>query len=43
MFPVLKQQIERTAEGLDAARKLQAEFNETKRRPGGLQAEHTIR
>jgi integrase len=39
--PVLKRQIERTAEGLDAAQKLLADFNETKRRPGRLQAEHT--
>jgi hypothetical protein len=38
--PVLKRQIERTAEGLDAAKKLQAEFNEARRRPGRLQAEH---
>ena len=39
--PVLKRQIERTAEGLDAAKKLLADFNEAKRRPGRLQAEHT--
>ena len=39
--PVLKQQIERTAEGLDAAKKVLADFNEAKRRPGRLQAEHT--
>ena len=38
--PVLKRQIERTAEGLDAARTLLEEFNEAKRRPGRLQAEH---
>lgn len=38
--PVLKRQIERTAEGLDAARQLLADFNETKRRPRRLQAEH---
>jgi hypothetical protein len=38
--PILKRQIERTAEGLDAARNLQVEFNEAKRRPGRLQAEH---
>src|SRR5579875_1594575 len=36
---VLKKQIERTAEGLDAARQLLEEFNEAKRRPGRLQAE----
>jgi integrase len=39
--PVLKRQIERTAEGLDAAKRLLADFNEAKRRPGRLQAEHT--
>jgi hypothetical protein len=39
--PVLKRQIERIAEGLDAAKKLLADFNEAKRRPGRLQAEHT--
>jgi len=33
--PVLKRQIERTAEGLDAAKKLLGEFNEAKRRPAG--------
>jgi len=33
--PVLKRQIERTAEGLEAAKKLLGEFNEAKRRPGG--------
>ena len=38
--PVLRRQIERTAEGLDAAAKLLAEFNDSKRRPGQLQAEH---
>ena len=38
--PVLKRQIERTAEGLDAAKTLLEEFNEAKRRPGRLQAEH---
>ena len=37
--PVLKRQIERTAEGVDAAAKLQEEFNQAKRRPGTLQAE----
>ena len=36
---VLKKQIERTAEGLDAARQLLEEFNEAKRKPGRLQAE----
>jgi hypothetical protein len=34
-----KKQIERTAEGLDAAKQFPAEFNEAKRRPGRLQAE----
>jgi integrase len=38
--PVLKRQIERTSEGLEAAKALLDEFNETKRRPGRLQAEH---
>ena len=38
--PVLKRRVERTAEGLDAAKKLLAEFEEAKRRPGRLQAEH---
>jgi integrase len=38
--PVLKRQIERTAEGLEAAKELLAEFSEAKRRPGRLQAEH---
>jgi hypothetical protein len=37
---VLKKQIERSAEGLDAAIQLLEEFNEAKRRPGRLQAEH---
>jgi integrase len=36
---VLKKQIERTAEGLDAAKELLDEFNTAKRRPGRLQAE----
>jgi hypothetical protein len=36
---VLKRQIERTVEGLDAAEKLLADFNKAKRRPGRLQAE----
>jgi integrase len=36
---VLKRQIERTAEGLDAAKALLDDFNEAKRRPGRLQAE----
>ncbi len=36
---VLKKQIERTAEGLDAAKALLDEFNTAKRRPGRLQAE----
>jgi integrase len=36
--PVLRRQIERTAEGLDAAARLLADFNEAKRRPGRLQA-----
>jgi integrase len=39
--PVLKRQIERSAEGLAAAKKVLADFNEAKRRPGRLQAEHT--
>ena len=38
--PGTQRQIERTAEGLDAAKKLLEEFNEAKRRPGRLQAEH---
>jgi len=37
--PVLKKQIERTAEGLDAARAVLAEFNDAKRKPGRLTAE----
>jgi integrase len=37
--PVLKRQVERTAEGLDAAKALLEEFTEAKRRPGRLQAE----
>ncbi len=36
---VLKKQIERTAEGLDAAKQLLDEFNEAKRKPGRLQAD----
>ena len=36
---VLKRQIERTAEGLDAAKQLLEDFNEAKRRPGRLQAD----
>jgi integrase len=36
---VLKKQIERTAEGLDAAKELLGQFNTAKRRPGRLQAE----
>ena len=38
--PILKRQIERTAMGLDAAKELLADFNDTKRRPGRLRAEH---
>ncbi len=38
--PVLKKRIERSAEGLEAAKGMLAEFNEAKRRPGRLQAEH---
>jgi integrase len=38
--PVLRRRVERTAEGLDAAKKLLAAFDEAKRRPGRLQAEH---
>jgi integrase len=38
--PVLKRQIEKTAAGLEAAKKLLEDFNETKRRPGRLTAEH---
>jgi integrase len=37
--PVLKRQIERHVEGLDAAKKLLAEFSEAKRRPGRLAPE----
>src|SRR5437667_11861420 len=37
--PVLKRQIERTAEGLDAAKRLLDEFSEAKRRLGRLSAE----
>jgi integrase len=37
--PVLKRQIERTAEGLDAAKTILSQFNEAKRRPGRLDAE----
>jgi len=37
--PVLKRQIERNVEGLDAAKTLLAEFNDAKRRPGKLQTE----
>src|SRR5208282_5078916 len=37
--PVLKKQIERTAEGLEAAKQLLDEFSEAKRRPGRLSAE----
>lgn len=36
---VLKKQVERTAEGLEAAKELLGEFNQAKRRPGRLQAE----
>jgi hypothetical protein len=38
--PVLKRQIERTAEGLEVAEKLVAEINYAKRRPGRARAEH---
>src|SRR5215470_19691695 len=38
--PVLKRQIEKAAAGLEAAKKLLEDFNETKRRPGRLIAEH---
>src|SRR5262249_59315804 len=38
--PVLKRQIERAAEGLDAAEKLLGAVHEAKRRPGGRPAEH---
>jgi hypothetical protein len=37
--PVLKKQIERVVEGLDAAKELLEEYSEAKRRPGRLQAE----
>ncbi len=37
--PVLKRQIERTAEGLDAAEAMLDRFHEAKRRPGRLHAE----
>jgi integrase len=37
--PVLKKQIERVVAGLDAAKELQAQFSDAKRRPGRLQAE----
>jgi integrase len=37
--PVLKKQVERVAEGLDAAKEILDEFNTAKRRPGRLQAE----
>lgn len=36
---VLKRQLERTAEGLEAAKAVLTEFNEAKRRPGRLDAE----
>jgi len=36
---VLKKQVERVAEGLDAAKEILDEFNTAKRRPGRLQAE----
>jgi integrase len=38
--PVLRRQLERAVVGEDAARKLLEEFNEAKRRPGRLTAEH---
>ncbi len=38
--PVLKRQTERTAEGLEAAKELLADFNETQRRPGRMRAKH---
>jgi hypothetical protein len=38
--PVLQKQIERNVAGLDAAKDLLDEFNDAKRRPGRLQAEH---
>jgi hypothetical protein len=37
--PILKRQIERTAEGLESAEQLLADFNEAKRRPRRYQAE----
>ncbi len=37
--PVLKRQIERTAEGLDAAKELLGEFNDAKRRSGRFRAD----
>jgi hypothetical protein len=37
--PVLKRQVERTAEGLEAAKALLKQFAEAKRRPGRLTAE----
>ena len=37
--PVLKRQVERTAEGLEAAKTLLEEFNDARRRPGRLQPE----
>jgi integrase len=37
--PVLKRQVERTAEGLEAAKALLKQFTEAKRRPGRLTAE----
>jgi integrase len=37
--PVLKKQIERVVAGLDAAKELQAQFGDAKRRPGRLKAE----
>src|SRR5215472_12473229 len=36
---VLKRQIERTAEGLEAAKTILSQFNEAQRRPGRLDAE----
>lgn len=38
--PVLKRRIERSAVGLDAAKRMLADFNEAQRRPGRIQAEH---
>jgi len=38
--PVLKRRVERTAVGLDAAKKLLEEFHEARLRPGRVQAEH---